>query len=77
MLFIPFLELKVKQSLESVNDHNIGMGLACSRSITKCLQGDIRINDHSTHFTSFTFKIPVRARPIFYPEPMVSTMCTF
>ena len=45
MLFIPFLELKLKQCLDCVNDHNIGMGLACSKSITKCMQGDIKIND--------------------------------
>lgn len=77
MLFIPFLELKLKQCLESVNDHNIGMGLACSKSITKCMQGDIKINEHSTHFTSFAFKIPVRTRPIFFEEAMTSTMLRF
>jgi signal transduction histidine kinase len=30
MLFIPFLELKIKQSLKKVMNNNIGMGLACS-----------------------------------------------
>lgn len=30
MLFIPFLELKMKQNLKQVKDNNIGLGLACS-----------------------------------------------
>lgn len=30
MLFIPFMELKMKQNLAQVKDHNIGMGLGCS-----------------------------------------------
>ena len=30
MLFVPFLELKMKQNLNLVKDNNIGMGLACS-----------------------------------------------
>jgi hypothetical protein len=30
MLFVPFLELKMKQNLKDVIDNNIGMGLACS-----------------------------------------------
>lgn len=77
MLFIPFLELKMKQCLECVNDHNIGMGLACSKAITKCMQGDIKISDRSTHFTSFVFKIPVRARPTFFEDAQVSTLCRF
>ena len=77
MLFIPFLELKMKQSLETVNDHNTGMGLACSKQITKCMQGDIKINDVSSHFTSFVFKIPVLAKPIFSEPDLTSTLLKF
>ena len=29
-LFIPFLELKVKQNLKNVKNQTIGMGLACA-----------------------------------------------
>jgi signal transduction histidine kinase len=43
MLFIPFLELKLKQNLKQVQDNNIGMGLACSEAISAALQGDITI----------------------------------
>ena len=32
-LFIPFKELKIKQSLKKVKDNSIGMGLACSKDI--------------------------------------------
>lgn len=31
MLFIPFLELKMKQNFKEVKDNNIGIGLACSK----------------------------------------------
>ena len=71
MLFVPFLELKVKQSLEDVKDHNIGMGLACSKTITKSLMGDIKINHSRKGFTSFKFKIPVTVRCLL---PMNSLM---
>ena len=30
MLFIPFLELKLKQNLKALKDNSIGLGLACS-----------------------------------------------
>lgn len=43
MLFIPFLELKIKQNLKKVKDHTIGMGLACSKEICNKLGGDITI----------------------------------
>ena len=41
MLFIPFLELKIKQNLKKVKDHTIGMGLACSKEICNNLGGDL------------------------------------
>ena len=44
MLFIPFLELKMKQNLKQVKDNNIGMGLACSEAISGALHGDIKIS---------------------------------
>jgi len=59
MLFIPFLELKMKQNLKQVKDHNIGIGLACSNSISKALEGDITIKKSRRGLTVFGFKIPV------------------
>lgn len=59
MLFVPFLELKMKQKLEDVKDHNIGIGLACSYLITKVLGGEITLNESSKGFTRFSFTIPV------------------
>ena len=59
MLFIPFLELKMKQNLKQVKDHNIGIGLACSNSISKALEGDIMIKKSRRGLTVFGFKIPV------------------
>ena len=41
MLFIPFLELKIKQNLKKVKDRNIGIGLACSKDICNNLGGDL------------------------------------
>ena len=43
MLFIPFMELKIKQNLNKVKDSNIGMGLGCSQQIAISLGGDIQI----------------------------------
>jgi K+-sensing histidine kinase KdpD len=40
-LFIPFLELKVKQNLKNVKNQTIGMGLACAYSIFNELDGRI------------------------------------
>ena len=43
MLFVPFLELKLKQNMNMVEDSSIGMGLACSSSIARALGGDIKL----------------------------------
>jgi signal transduction histidine kinase len=59
MLFIPFLELKLKQNLKQVEDNNIGMGLACSEAISTALEGDITIKQSRRGLTVFAFKIPV------------------
>ena len=61
MLFQPFLELKMKQNLEKVKDHNIGIGLACSKSIVNSLMGEIKIKKSTLGFTSFSFRFPVAA----------------
>ena len=62
MLFVPFLELKLKQNLSQVKDNNIGMGLACSEQITTALGGDITIKESRKGFTVFAFKIPVKIK---------------
>jgi K+-sensing histidine kinase KdpD len=64
MLFIPFLELKVKQNLKQVKDNNIGMGLACSEAISSALGGDIIIQQSKRGLTVFAFKFPVQVKNI-------------
>jgi signal transduction histidine kinase len=61
MLFVPFLELKIKQSLQQVKDNSIGMGLACSSAIAGALGGDITLKKSVKGFTAFAFKIPVQS----------------
>lgn len=60
MLFIPFLELKMKQNIKQVKDNNIGMGLACSEAISSAINGDIIIKHSRRGLTVFAFKIPVK-----------------
>ena len=60
MLFVPFLELKMKQNIKQVKDNNIGMGLACSEAISSALNGDIKISQSQRGLTVFAFKIPVK-----------------
>lgn len=60
MLFIPFLELKMKQNIKQVKDNNIGMGLACSEAISSAINGDITIKHSRRGLTVFAFKIPVK-----------------
>ena len=59
MLFVPFLELKARQNLRRVENQTIGMGLACSSSISTGLGGDITLKKSEKGLTSFAFKIPV------------------
>jgi K+-sensing histidine kinase KdpD len=59
MLFVPFLELKMKQNLNQVEDNSIGMGLACSSAIASALGGDITLKKSIRGLTAFAFKIPV------------------
>ena len=59
MLFVPFLELKIKQNLKKIDNYSVGMGLACSDAISKALGGDIILKKSKRGLTSFAFKIPV------------------
>lgn len=59
MLFKPFLELKVKQNMQKVNDNNIGLGLSCAMDIIQQLGGDLKINHSSRGFSSFSILMPV------------------
>jgi sensor histidine kinase regulating citrate/malate metabolism len=52
----------MKQNLEKVKDHNIGIGLACSKSIVNSLNGEIKINKSINGFTSFSFMFPVNTQ---------------
>ena len=62
MLFVPFLELKMKQNPDLVQDNNIGMGLSCSEQIATAMEGDITIKESRKGFTMFAFKIPVKVK---------------
>jgi K+-sensing histidine kinase KdpD len=63
MLFVPFLELKTKQNIKKVKDNTIGMGLACSKALSKGMGGDIAVKHSEKMLTIFAFKIPVHAVP--------------
>ena len=69
MLFIPFLELKIKQNLKKVKDNTIGMGLACSKEICNNLGGDLMIVSSEPGLTIFSFKLPVIAKHCSIVEP--------
>jgi sensor histidine kinase regulating citrate/malate metabolism len=47
-----------------VKDHNIGIGLACSNSISKALEGDITIKKSRKGMTVFGFKLPVKVQKV-------------
>lgn len=60
MLFKPFRELSIKQNFKKVKDKSCGLGLACSKDISKKLGGDTLINFSRPGLTSFMFRIPVK-----------------
>ena len=62
MLFVPFKELKKQQSLKNVKDRSLGMGLACSKAISKAMGGDLMIKQSQRNLSVFGFKIPVRVK---------------
>lgn len=62
MLFEAFLELKIKQNFNHVQDKTIGVGLSCSRIICKALGGDITLKQSKNGITNFAFKIPVKIK---------------
>ena len=62
MMFVPFLELKMKQDMNKVENGNIGMGLAGSHDITQEMGGDITLKHSEYGLTVFSFKIPVKSK---------------
>ena len=42
-LFQPFSELRATQDITKNRDHGIGLGLSCSKTISKVLEGDVLI----------------------------------
>jgi C4-dicarboxylate-specific signal transduction histidine kinase len=61
-LFIPFLELKNRIGLIKEEHHNIGLGLACSKDLTKKLGGDIKVIMSQPGLTNIAFKIGVKVK---------------
>ena len=60
LLFVPFMELKLKQNFHQVENFTIGMGLACSLAITNALGGDLALKKCGKKLTNFGFKLPVQ-----------------
>jgi nitrogen-specific signal transduction histidine kinase len=58
-LFIPFLELKVKQDMKNVKNNSIGMGLSCSKMIMKQLKGKLELVESQRGRTVFKLQMPV------------------
>lgn len=72
LLFLPFQELKAKQDQKQVKDHNIGMGLTCSKAIAREMGGDIILKSSKRGLTSMAFKIPIKAE-LFYKDEEMKT----
>ena len=62
LLFIPFLELRTLQGIKTIDNDNIGMGLACSKAIVQHLGGDIILKESTYGLTVFGFKIPAQVK---------------
>jgi K+-sensing histidine kinase KdpD len=58
-LFIPFLELKIKQDMRKVTNNSIGIGLACSRDIITAIGGKLSLKHSEKGLTVFNVKVPV------------------
>jgi sensor histidine kinase regulating citrate/malate metabolism len=41
-------------------NHNIGLGLSCSKDLTKKIGGDIKVIQSTPGFTNISFKIGVK-----------------
>ena len=61
-LYIPFLELKMKQDLKRVKNNSIGMGLACSKLIINQLYGNLKLKESERGKTVFRMEMPVEKR---------------
>ena len=59
LLFIPFLELRDRIGIVKAENDNIGLGLSCSREISRKLGGDMKLKLSKKGMTSFVFKFPV------------------
>ena len=64
LLFKPFLELHQTQSMQLVKDNSIGLGLSCSKVLTKKLGGSVQLVESQANLTVFRFKLPIRCPPI-------------
>lgn len=68
MLFVPFMELMLRQNFDTVQDNTIGVGLASSQIITQQMKGDIKLKQSQPQLTVFTFTLPVSVEPIMKNE---------
>ena len=59
-LFKPFLELQQKQNMRLVKDNSIGLGLSCSKVLTKKLGGEVKLVQSQPKLTVFKFHIPIK-----------------
>ena len=59
-LFIPFLELKNRIGLIQEENHNIGLGLSCSKDLTQKLGGNIKVIESQPGLTNIAFKFGVK-----------------
>ena len=59
LLFTPFLELRDRIGIIKAENDNIGLGLTCSREISRKLGGDMKLKRSQKGLTSFVFKFPV------------------
>jgi signal transduction histidine kinase len=53
------LELRDRIGIVKAENDNIGLGLSCSREISRKLGGDMKLKRSKKGLTSFVFKFPV------------------
>ncbi len=58
-LFKTFGELSSKQFMKKVVDYGIGLGLSCSKELSKAINGDIQLVSSKKGQTIFRIKTPL------------------
>ena len=58
-IFVLFGELRIKQCLQDVKDLGIGVGLNCSRDLSRAIGGNVKLISSKKGHTHFQITIPL------------------